>query len=198
MESEPLVHLLQDKNSNASLEFCRLVNTATYEDWNTRGFKDEIWLVTKILIHPILLVYHLHLMPIVIYRKMLNLYCPAKVTYLKCFGKVFDLLGFKAHLKAFLSPLIIFIFVFLHVLPVLHAIQYRRTQSSRDSWITTSVVAIAAQNVAWATAAVSLLVPSVHRPLFCTNLRPPALNWTSSSMKRIKKNASKTSYFAVF
>ncbi len=135
MESEPLVHLLQDKNSNASLEFCRLVNTATYEDWNTRGLKDEIGLlrkvVTKNLIHPILLVYHLHLIPIVIYRKMLNLYCPAKVTYLKCFGKVFDLLGFKAHLKAFLSPLIIFIFVFLHVLPVLHAIEYRRTQSAR-------------------------------------------------------------------
>ena len=27
MESEPLVHLPQDKNSNASLEFCRLVNS---------------------------------------------------------------------------------------------------------------------------------------------------------------------------
>ena len=62
------------------------------------------------------MVYHLDLMPIVIYRKMLNLYCPAKVTYLKCCGKVFDLLGFKAHLKSFLSTLFslysLFFFIF--------------------------------------------------------------------------------------
>ena len=75
-ESEPLVHLPKEKDLDPTLEFCRLVNTAIWQNTkerNTSGFKDDtgvyhpmyrygIGLVSKNLIHPILLVYHLHFM----------------------------------------------------------------------------------------------------------------------------------------
>jgi hypothetical protein len=111
-ESEPLVHLPKEKDLDPTLEFCRLVNTAIWQNTterSTSGFKDDtgvyhpmyrygIGLVTKNLIHPILLDYDLHFM-LIVYRKLLDLYCPGKVTHLKCCGKVFDLLGLKAHVS---------------------------------------------------------------------------------------------------
>ena len=57
-ESEPLVHLPKEKDLDPTLEFCRLVNTGVYHPMYRYG----IGLVTKNLIHPILLVYHLHFM----------------------------------------------------------------------------------------------------------------------------------------
>ena len=70
-----LAHLPKEKDLD-TLEFCRLANTAIWQktQWrSTSGFKDDsgvyhpmyryvIGLVTKNLIHPILLVYHLHFM----------------------------------------------------------------------------------------------------------------------------------------
>ena len=93
-----LAHLPKEKDLDPTLEFCRLVNTAIWQNTterSTSGFKDDsgvyhpmyrygIGLVTKNLIHPILSV---------------PLYCPTKVTHLKCCGKVFDLLGLKAHVS---------------------------------------------------------------------------------------------------